>query len=198
MRPETQAQLERAAQSDRLLYDTAVLIDADRAWVVLASEDQALRGKAAGEFARWLRQRGLLPHAGDYAPAPSRPRQRRPLYRLADLLSVLDQLATLKAQYEASAKRRAAARAAHPRTATLKAAQTRQDTERALASFDAEAVALLERLRQLQYPRAAAVRAIQHTPRARLIALLNRVEAGVQAGTMYRPAAYLAAALEGP
>jgi hypothetical protein len=49
----------------------------------------------------------------------------------------------------------------------------------------------------LQYPRAAAVRAIQQTPRAQLLALLERVEAGVQAGTMYRPAAYLAAALEG-
>jgi len=93
-------------------------------------------------------------------------------------------------------KRRTAARAAHPRAATLRAAQTRQATEQALAGFDAEALALLERLRRLHYPRAAAVRAIQQTPRAKLLALLERVEAGAQAGTMYRPAAYLAAALE--
>jgi hypothetical protein len=92
-------------------------------------------------------------------------------------------------------KRRTTARAAHPRAASVRAAQTRQATKQALANFDAEALALLERLRNLDYPRAAAVRAIQQTPRAQLLALLVRVEAGVQSGSMYRPAAYLAAAL---
>jgi len=196
MKPETQARLERVAQSDALLYDTSALIDIDRAWTAIASEDATLRGKTANDFARWLRQRGLLPQAGQYAPAPNRPRQRRALYRLADVLAVLEQLPTLKAQYETSARRRAAAKAAHPRAATLRAAQTRQATEQTLAGFDAEALALLERFRQLKYPRAAAVRVIQQMPRARLSALLDRVEAGMQAGTMYHPAAYLAAALE--
>lgn len=195
MKPETQAMLERAAQTDALLYDTATLIDVDRAWAALACEDHALRGKTANEFARWLRQRGLLPQAGQYTPAPQRPRYRRALYRLADVLALLEQLSTHKAAFETSLKRRAAAKAAHPRAATRRAVQTRQETEQALATFDAEALALLERLRTLQYPRAAAVRAIQQTPRAQLLALLERVEAGVQSGAMYRPAAYLAAAL---
>ncbi len=197
MKPETQAALERAAQADALLYDTSTLIDVERAWTAIACEDHALRGKTASEFARWLRQRALLPQAGQYTPAPNRPRQRRALYRLADLLTLLEQLPTHKATFEASMKRRTAGKAAHPRAATLRAARTRQATEQAIAGFDAEALALLERLRNLGYPRVAAVRAIQQTPRAQLLALLERVEAGVQAGTMYRPAAYLAAALEG-
>jgi hypothetical protein len=196
MKPETQAALERAAQTDALLYDTSTLIDIDRAWAALACEDRALRGKIASEFARWLRQRGLLPQAGQYTPAPQRQRQRRPLYRLADVLALLEQLSTHRAVFETSMKRRAAAKAAHPSAAAHKAAQTRQATEQALASFDAEALALLKRLRSLQYPRAAAVRAIQQTPRAELLTLLERVEAGVRSGTMYQPAAYLAAALE--
>ena len=196
MKPETRARLERVAQSDALLYDASTMIDTHRAWMVIAAEDPTLRGKTADEFARWLRQRGLLPQAGEYAPAPNRPRQRRTLYRLADVLALLEALPALKAQYAVSARRRAAAKAAHPRAAALRAAQTRQATEQAVAGFDAEALALLERFRQLKYPRAAAVRAIQQTPRARLVALLDRVEAGAQAGTMYRPASYLAAALE--
>lgn len=196
MKPETRTALERAAQTDALLYDTSTLIDVDRAWAALACEDRTLRGKTASEFARWLRQRGLLSQAGQYTPAPQRPRQRRPLYRLADVLALLTQLSTHRSAFEASLKRRAAARAAHPSAATRQAARTRQATEQALAGFDAEALALLERLRSLQYPRAAAVRAIQQTPRAHLLALLERVEAGVQSGAMYRPAAYLAAALE--
>ena len=195
MKPETQTALERSAQADALLYDTSTLIDVDRAWAVLVCEDHSLCGKNASEFARWLRQRGLLPQAGQYTPAPQRPRQRRAVYRLADLLTLLEQLSTHKAVFEASMKRRTAAKAAHPRAATIHAAQTRQATEQALAGFDAEALALLERLRNLHYPRAAAVRAIQQTPRAQLLALLARVEAGVQSGSMYRPAAYLAAAL---
>jgi hypothetical protein len=197
MKPETQAALERVAQADILLYDTSALIDVDRAWAALACEDAALRGKTADEFARWLRQRGLLPQAGHYAPAPNRPRQRRALYRLADLLALLEQLPTHKAAFETSLKRRAAGKAAHPRAAVVRAARTRQATNRALAAFDSEALALLERLRNLHYPRAAAVRAIQQTPRPQLLALLERVEAGVQSGAMYQPAAYLAAALEG-
>lgn len=197
MKPETQAALERAAQADMLLYDTSALIDVDRAWAALACEDAALRGKTAGEFARWLRQRGLLPQAGQYAPAPNRPRQRRALYRLADLIALLEQLPTHKATFESAMKRRAAGKAAHPRAAVVRAARTRQATNQALATFDAEALALLERLRNLQYPRSAAVRAIQQTPRPQLLALLERVEAGVQSGAMYQPAAYLAAALEG-
>ncbi len=196
MKPETQTRLEQVAQSDALLYDTTALIDTERAWAVIACEDAALRGKTANDFARWLRQRGLLPHAGQYAPTPTRPRQRRSLYRLADVLTLLEQLPTLKAQYETSARRRAAGKAAHPRAAAVRAKQTRQATEQAIAGFDAEALALLERFRRLQYPRAAAVRAIQQKPHARLSALLDRVEAAVQAGTMYHPAAYLAAALE--
>ncbi len=196
MKSETRAQLERAAQSDALLYDTTTFIDVERAWAILACEDPTLRGKTADEFAHWLRQRGLLSQAGGYAPAPGRPRQRRPLYRLADLLALLEQLPGIRVQFEASMKRRAAAKAAHPRAATLRAAQTRQATEQAIAGFDAEALALLERLRRLHYPRAAAARAIQQTPRAKLLALLERVESGTQAGTMYHPAAYLAAALE--
>jgi hypothetical protein len=195
MKPETLTALERVAQTDALLYDTATLIDVDRAWTVLACEDHALRGKTAEEFAHWLRQRGLLPQAGQYAPSPQRPRQRRSLYRLADLRLLLEQLSTHKAAFEASLRRRASAKAAHPRAATLRAARTRQATEQAIAGFDAEALALLERLRTVHYPRAAAVRAIQQTPRAQLLALLERVEAGVRAGSMYHPAAYLAAAL---
>lgn len=195
MKPQTQTVLERAAQTDALLYDTSTLVDVDRAWAAFACEDPTLRGKIAEEFARWLRQRGLLPQAGDYAPAPQRPRHRRPLYRLADVYTLLEQLATHKAVFEASMKRRATARAAHPRAATQRAAQTRQATEQAIAGFDAEALALLQRLRSLQYPRAAAVRAIQQKPRAQLLALLDKVEAGVQSGSMYHPAAYLAAAL---
>ncbi len=198
MKPATQTALERAAQTDALLYDTTTLIDVDRAWAVLACEDQTLRGKIVGEFVRWLRQRGLLPLAGEYAPAPQRPRQRRPLYRLADLLALLEQLSAHKALFEASMKRRAVAKAAHPRAATLQAAKTRQVTEQAIGGFDAEALVLLERLRTLQYPRAAAVRAIQQKPRAQLLALVDRVEAGVREGSMYRPAAYLAAALGEP
>jgi hypothetical protein len=196
MKPETQAALERSAQTDALLYDTSSLIDVMRAWAVFACEDQALRGKTAAEFARWLRQRGVLPQAGQYAPMPGRPRQRRPLYRLPDVLAVLEQLSTHKAAFEAAMKRSAAAKAAHPRAATLRAARTRQTTEQAIAGFDTEALAVLERLRNLHYPRAAAVRAIQQKPRAQLLALLERVEAGVRTGAMYRPEAYLAAALE--
>lgn len=196
MKPETQAALERSAQTDALLYDTSTLIDVMRAWAVFACEDHSLRGKTAAEFARWLRQRGVLPQAGQYAPLPGRPRQRLPLYRLADVLAVLDQLSTHKAAFEAAIKRSAAAKAAHPRAATVRAAKTRQATEQTIASFDAEALALLERLRALHYPRAAAVRAIQQKPRRELLALLERVEAGVRAGMMYRPEAYLAAALE--
>src|SRR5579885_546143 len=177
MKPETQARLEQVAQSDALLYDTGTLIDTERAWTVIACEDASLRGKTADDFARWLRL-------------------RRPLYRLADVLALLEQLPALKAQYETSARRRAAAKAAHPRAATVRAKQTRQATEQAIAGFDAGALALLERFRRLHYPRAAAVRAIQQKPHDRLIALLDRVEAAVQAGTMYHPAAYLAAALE--
>jgi hypothetical protein len=195
MKPETQTALQRAAQADALLYDTSTFIDVDRTWAVLACEDHSLRGKTASEFARWLRQRGLLPQAGQYTPAPQRPRQRRAFYRLADVLALLEQLPTHKAAFEASMKRRTAAKAAHPRAASVRAAQTRQATEQALTGFDADELALLERLRALQYPRAAAVRAIQQTPRAQLLALLARVEAGVQSGSMYRPAAYLAAAL---
>ncbi len=198
MKPETQTALERSAQADALLYDTSTFIDVDRAWAVLASEDHSLRGKTAEAFARWLRQRGLLPQAGQYIPAPQRPRNRRALYRLSDLFTLLEQLPTHKATFEASMKRRATARAAHPRAAVIQAAKTRQATEQALAGFDAEALALLQRLRNLDYPRAAAVRAIQQTPRAQLLALLARVEAAVQAGSMYRPAAYLAAALGEP
>lgn len=198
MKPQTQTALERAAQTDALLYDTSTLIDVDRAWAAIACEDQTLRGKIAGEFARWLRQRALLPQAGEYTPSPQRPRHRRPLYRLDDLLTVLEQLSTHKAAFAASMKRQAAARAAHPRAATLQAAKTRQATEQAIAHFDDDALALLKRLRNLQYPRAAAVRAIQQTPRAKLLALLDRVEEGVQSGSMYRPSAYLAAALGEP
>ncbi len=198
MKPETRAALERAALADALLYDTSTLIDVDRAWAALACEDQTLRGKTAEDFARWLRQRALLPQAGQYAPAPNRPRQRRALYRLADLLALLAELPTHKAAFEASMKRREAGKAAHPRAATLRAARTRQATEQAIAGFGAEELAVLERLRALRYPRAAAVRAIQKKPRAQLLALLERVEAGVRAGTMYRPEAYLAAALEEP
>ncbi len=197
MRTETETELARAAQSDKLLYDTATLIDTERARKVLACEDTTLRGKRAEEFAHWLRQRGVLPQAGEYAPHPTRPREQRSLYRLADLCTILDQLPALRAQYESFAKRRAAAKAAHPRAATVKAVQTRQTTERTIAGFDAEALVLLERLRALGYPRAAAVRAIQRTPRKHLLQLVERVEAGVQDGSMYRPAAYLAAALEG-
>ncbi|HEY7350739.1 MAG TPA: hypothetical protein VH599_20685 [Ktedonobacterales bacterium] len=196
MKPETQAALERAAQADALLYDTSILIDVDRAWAVLVCEDQTLRGKTAAAFARWLRQRGLLPQAGQYAPWPNRPRQRRALYQLADLLALVEQLTSQKAVFDASMKRRASAKAAHPRAAVVQATRTRQATAQALAGFDAEALALLERLRRLDYPRAAAVRAIQQTPRTQLLALLERVEAGVQSGALYRPAAYLAAALE--
>jgi hypothetical protein len=195
MKPQTQTVLERAAQTDALLYDTSTLIDVDRAWAAFACEDPTLRGKIAEEFARWLRQRGLLPQAGEYIPTPQRPRHRRALYRLADVYTLLEQLSTHKAVFEATMKRRAVAKAAHPRAATRQAAQTRQATEQAIAGFDAEALALLQRLRSLQYPRAAAVRAIQQKPRAQLLALLDKVEAGVQSGSMYRPAAYLAAAL---
>lgn len=198
MKPATQTALERAAQIDAILYDTSTLIDVDRAWAVLACEDPALRGKIVGEFVRWLRQRGLLPQAGEYTPAPQRPRQHRPLYRLADLLALLEQLSAQKSLFEASMKRRTAAKAAHPRAATLQAAKTRQVTEQAIGGFDAEALALLERLRTLHYPRAAAVRAIQQMPRVQLLALVTRVEAGVREGSMYRPAAYLAAALGEP
>lgn len=197
MKPTTQAELARVAQSDALLYDTAILIDVERAWKALALEDSSLRGKRAEEFAHWLRQRGLLPQAGEYAPHPTRPRERRPLYRIPDVHMLIEQLPTLKAQYEAFAKRRAAAKAAHPRAATVRAAQTRQSTEQAIAGFDAEALALLERLRSLGYPRAASVRAIQQVPRPRLLTILTRVEAGVQERTLDHPAAYLAAALEG-
>jgi hypothetical protein len=196
MQAETQAMLAHIAQSDALLYDTATLIDADNAWRVIASEHPDLRGKTAQAFAAWLRQRGRFPHAGDYAPFPSRPRTRRPLYRLADLSSLLEQLPELHAQFVAAEQRRASARAAHPRAATRKAAQTRQASAAASATFDTESLALLERLRALKYPRAAAVRAIARQPHARLLALLERVEAGVQAGTLAHPAAYLAAALE--
>ena len=197
MKPATGAELARAAQSDALLYDTAALIDVDRAWKAIACEDTTLRGKRAEEFARWLRQRGLLPQAGEYAPHPTRPRERRPLYRLADLQTLIEQLPALKAQYETFAKRRATAKAAHPRASTVQAARTRQATEQTISGFDAEALALLERLRSLGYPRAAAVRAIQQVPRSRLLTILKRVEAGVQERTMDHPAAYLAAALEG-
>lgn len=197
MKPTTQAELARVAQSDALLYDTAILIDVERAWKALALEDSSLRGKRAEEFAHWLRQRGLLPQAGEYAPHPTRPRERRPLYRIPDVHMLIEQLPTLKAQYEAFAKRRAAAKAAHPRAATVRAAQTRQSTEQAIAGFDAESLALLERLRSLGYPRAASVRAIQQVPRPRLLTILTRVEAGVQERTLDHPAAYLAAALEG-
>jgi hypothetical protein len=196
MKAETQAVLERTAQSDALLYDSSAFIDADRAWQAIASEDPDLRGKAAEAFARWLRQRGLFPHAGQYTPAPSRPRQKRPLYRLSDLHALLEQLPTLKTQFISAEKRRAAARAAHPRAATRQAAQTRRASEAAIAGFDAESLAILERFRRLKYSRAAAIRAIQHKPRASLLALLERVEGGVEAGTLVHPAAYLAAALE--
>ncbi len=196
MKPTTQAELARIAQSDALLYDTAIFIDVERAWKAIALEDSSLRGKRAGEFAHWLRQRGLLPQAAEYAPLPTRPRERRPLYRVPDVHALIEQLSTLKAQYEAFAKRRAAAKAAHPRAATVRAAQTRQATEQAIAGFDAESLALLERLRSLGYPRAAAARAIQQVPRLRLLTILTRVEAGVQERTLDRPAAYLAAALE--
>ncbi len=196
MKPATEAELARAAQSDALLYDTAAFIDVEHAWKAIALEDSSLRGKRAEEFAHWLRQRGLLPQAGEYAPHPTRPRERRPLYRIPDIHTLLEQLPTLKAQYEAFAKRRAAAKAAHPRAATVRAAQTRQATEQAIAGFDAESLALLERLRSLGYPRAASVRAIQQVPRPRLLTILKRVEAGVQERTLDHPAAYLAAALE--
>ena len=196
MQPATQAALERIAQRDALLYDTTSLIDVDGAWAVLASEDPTLRGKRGEAFAHWLRQRALLSQAGEYAPFPNRPRERRALYRLADLLAVLEQLPALKEQFVATEKRSAAAKAAHPRAATVQAASTREKTEAALAHFNTKELALLERLRAQGYPRAAAVRAIEQTPTARLLALLEQVEAGVQAGTMYRPAAYLAAALE--
>jgi hypothetical protein len=192
---ETQALLERAPQSDALLYDTGTYISAERAWKALAAEDATLRGKTGEAFARWLRQRGLFSYAGQYAPFPSRPREKRPLYRLADLLALLEQLPTLKAQFSTAEKRRAAARAAHPRAATLRAAQTRQASKEAIAGFDAESLALLERFRRLKYPRAAAIRAIQKKPHGRLLALLERVDAGVQAGTLDHPAAYLAATL---
>lgn len=195
MKAETQALLERAPHSDALLYDTGTLISADRAWKAIATEDATLRGRTAEAFARWLRQRGLFPYAGQYAPFPNRPREKRPLYLLADLLTLLEQLPTLKAEFTAGEKRRAAARAAHPRAATLRAAQTRRASEEAIAGFDAEGLALLERFRRLKYPRAAAIRAIQQKPRARLLALLERVETGVKAGTLDHPAAYLAAAL---
>src|SRR5690348_7377545 len=135
MKATTQAELARAAQSDVLLYDTAIYIDVERAWKALALEDATLRGKRAEEFAHWLRQRGLLPQAGEYAPHPTRPRERRPLYRVPDVHALLEQLPSLKAQYEAFAKRRAAAKAAHPRAATVRAAQTRQATEQAIAGF---------------------------------------------------------------
>ncbi len=195
MKAETQAVLEHVPHSDALLYDTDTLISADRAWKAIAAEDAALRGKTAEVFARWLRRRGLFPYAGQYAPFPSRPREKRPLYRLADLLTLLEQLPTLKAEFTAAEKRRSAARATHPRAATLRARQTRRASEEAIAGFDAEGLALLERFRHLKYPRAAAIRAIQQKPRARLLALLERVETGVKAGTLDHPAAYLAAAL---
>src|SRR5262245_60048931 len=105
MKPTTQAELARAAQSDALLYDTTALIDVDRAWKAIALEDTALRGKRAEEFAHWLRQRGLLPQAGEYAPHPARPRERCPLYRISDVHTLIEQLPALKAQYEAFAKR---------------------------------------------------------------------------------------------
>ena len=197
MKPETEAEFERAAQSDALLYDTVTLIDTERAWKALASEERALRGKRAELFTHWLRQRGLLPHVGSYAPHPTRPREKRPLYSLADLRSVLEQLPALLGQYEAFIKRQAAAKASHPRAAAVKAAQTRQATEQAIAGFDAETLALLERLRALGYPRADAVRALERAHREQLVRLVERVEAGVQDGSMYRPAAYLAAVLEG-
>ncbi len=195
MKAETQALLERAAQSDAVFYDITAFLDAERAWKAIASEDAALHGRTAEAFAQWLRRRGLFPYAGQYAPFPNRPREKRSLYRLADLLALLEQLPTLKADFLASEKRRATAKAAHPRAATRRAAQTRQASEEAIATFDAESLALLERFRRLKYPRAAAIRAIQQKPRARLLTLLDRVEAGVQSGTLDHPAAYLAAAL---
>ncbi len=196
MKTETEAELARAAQNDALLYDTTTLIDVDRAWKALSCEDPTLRGKKAQGFARWLRQRGVLPLAGEYAPHPSQPRERRSLYRLADVYALIEQLPVLKTQYDTFARRQAAAKAVHPRAATRKAVQTRQATDQQIAGFNAEELALLERLRQLGYPRAAAVRAIKQVPRKQLLSLLARVEAGIQDGTLYHPAAYLAAALE--